>query len=122
MTFKKPLGANGTVIFMVSGKAGRATKTLQGRKHSCFLFSQFSATWSIFGPILAPTGFRRGPPIAYFQIKSTYNFQMKVQEGVLKNIVFKWIFDVIMGGLDKPKQAFRIILVAQYEFSGNCEL
>ena len=27
-----------------------------------------------------------------------------------------------MGGLDKPKQAFRIIRAAQYEFSWNCEM
>jgi hypothetical protein len=33
-----------------------------------------------------------------------------------------WIFDVKMGGLDEPKQTFRIILVAEYEFSGNCEI
>ena len=36
--------------------------------------------------------------------------------------IFGWIFDVKMGGLDKQKQAFRIIPVAKYEFSGNCEI
>ena len=31
------------------------------------------------------------------------------------------IFYVNMGGLDKPKQAFHIIAVAKYKFSGNIE-
>jgi hypothetical protein len=37
-------------------------------------------------------------------------------------MILGWIFDVKMGGLDEPKQAFRIIGVARYEFSGNCEI
>ena len=45
-----------------------------------------------------------------------------MQEGALKNMNFGWIFDVAMGGLDMPKQAFRIVPVAKYEFSGNWEI
>ena len=37
-------------------------------------------------------------------------------------MTFGWIFDVKMGGLDKLKQAFRIIPAAKYEFSRNCEI
>ena len=32
------------------------------------------------------------------------------------------VFDAKMGGLDKPKQAFRIIFAAKYEFTRNCEI
>ena len=37
-------------------------------------------------------------------------------------MIFGCNFDVKMGGLDKPKQAIRIVLVATYEFSGNCDI
>ena len=32
------------------------------------------------------------------------------------------ILDVKLGGLDKPKQAPRILHVAKYEFSESCEI
>ena len=45
-----------------------------------------------------------------------------MQEGLDKYMIFRWVFDVKMGGLDKPQQACRIILLAKYEFSRNREI
>ena len=39
-----------------------------------------------------------------------------------KNVIWGWIIDAKTGGLEKQKQAFRIIRVAKYEFSGSCEI
>ena len=38
-----------------------------------------------------------------------------------KNMICGWTFDVNMGGLDEPKQAFRMIIAAKHEFPGDCE-
>ena len=43
-------------------------------------------------------------------------------EGVLKKHDFGIGFAVKFEGLAKPKQVFRFILVAKYEFSGNCQI
>ena len=37
-------------------------------------------------------------------------------------MIFERFFDAKMGGLEKQKQAFRIILSAKYEFSGSREI
>ena len=41
------------------------------------MFRHFGATWSIWGPIWAPTGFWRGPQIDNFRIKSTSNLKKR---------------------------------------------
>ena len=43
----------------------------------------FGATWSIWGPIWARTGFWRGPQLDLFRIRSTWNQKKCFQEGVL---------------------------------------
>ena len=37
-------------------------------------------------------------------------------------MIFGWNFDAKMGGLDMQKQAFPLILVVKYEFSGSCDI
>ena len=84
---------------------------------------QFVASWSIWGPILAPTGFWRGPPNQPSSDKINIKLEKRMYRKVSwKNITLGWIYDVRMGGLDKPKQAFRVTRVAKDEFSGSCEI
>ena len=68
--------------------------------HLSDLGSQFGARWSLKG----------------LQNQSFSNkiSRKRVQEGVLKNIFLGWIW-MLIGDAGKPKQAFRIILVANWE-------
>ena len=45
-----------------------------------------------------------------------------VQKASQQNMMFERIFGAKMGGLGKPKQAFRIVLVAIYEVSLDHEI
>ena len=64
------------------------------------VFRSFGATWSILGPILAPAGLRRGPEVFYFRINQHRIIKKGVQEGVLKDVMLRLIFDAEMGGLE----------------------
>ena len=66
--------------------------------HLIDLGSHFGARWSL-----------KGLPNQSFSNKIN---RKRVQEGVLKKIFLGRILDAKMGGAGKPKQAFRIILVA----------
>ena len=85
-------------------RAPLATKRFQGRTRGSVghIFFQFeSATWSILGHILAPTGFWRGSP------KWVFSKQVNIQwgkwcptRGFSKNMIFRSLFDAKLGDLN----------------------
>ena len=121
MIFRKPLGSNGMVIIMVSGKAGHESNSLPPEKgmdlltiwrHLVDLGSHFGAHWIL-----------KGSQNWQYSYKINIKLEKRVCRNVSwKNMILGCMFGVTMGGLEKPKQAFRHILVAKYEFSGNCEV
>ena len=118
MTFKKRLVPHGTVITMVSKKIKKkekqiAEKTIHKRTNMDLLTiwrnlvdlgSHFGAHWILKGSPNRPFSHQ-------IEIKLVKRGCRKVS---WKNIIFGWVFDVKMGGLDNPEQAFRIILVAMH--------
>ena len=101
MTFYKPLGPNGIVIIIVSGKAGRE-KNLPGPqkvmdflttlRHMVDFGSHFSAHWIS----------ERGPQICIFcfeKKRKKINEKNEVQETGRKKHDLLFIFDAKMGGM-----------------------
>ena len=72
-------------------------------------------------PFWRPLHFEGVPKSIIFN-KSNIKPERRCAGKCLDKTGFLKIFDVKMGGLDEPKQAFRIIPVAKYEFSGSCEV
>ena len=77
----------------------------------------FGTTWSIWIPFWRPLDFEEVPKSIVFAYNQSKVIKKGVQEGVLKKHIFGLILDAKMGGLEEPKQAFRIRPAAQYEFS-----
>ena len=63
------------------------------------------------------------PPDRPFSNKINIKLEKTVCRKVSwKNMFWGFVFDVKMGGLDRPKLAFRIIFVVKNEFYGSCEI
>ena len=82
-------------------------------RHLVDFGSHFGACWIL-----------KGSPNRQFSYKINIKLEKSVCAGrcLEKTWFGGWIFDVKMGGLDKPKQSFRIIRVAKYKLSGNWEI
>ena len=120
MTFKKPLGPNLTVIIMVPGKSGRENNPPTDGKTISFLY--FGTTWVDLGSYFGAYQLLKGSPNRAFFEKINIKLEKRVCRKVSqKNMILGFIFDVRMGGLDEPKQAFRIMLLAKDKFSWSCE-
>ena len=67
---------------------------------------------------LAPLRFRRGPTHHFFFVEDRDKIKKNdVQEGVLKNMISRWVSAATMGGLAMQKQTSRMIHVTKYEVS-----
>ena len=80
--------------------------------HSVEFGSRFGARWIL-----------KRSPNRPFSHKIKIQSRKKGGHGhVFEKHCFLISFRCQMGGLEKQKQAFRIIFVAEYEFSGSCDI
>ena len=94
MTFYEPLGSNGTVITMVSGKAGREkTPSSLGNIHASFW--QFGENYRFVAAFWRPLDFEWGS-----QNRQLFEEieKMVSKKRVEKHMIFLLIFDDKMGG------------------------